>query len=349
MKKIIIFSLIILFFTKTQNVLGKNSAFTVDNIEVVGQTKDFADRERHLPIVLKKAFEQLITGITKKDDHKELLSTNLETIKSLVANYRIIDEKISNEKYNLKAGVIFDRGAVERFLQKKNISYSEVKKLDIIIYPIFINETELEVLSKNKFFIDWNKNEDFENINFILPVENLDDIDFIKRNLQNLEELELSNLVDNYEIRNNAILILRYNEKKLNIFLKTNIENTNKIKQINYKLENLENSDAINNVVSNLKSYINELWKEENLIDISVPSYLTINTKFKDPESLKKIIEKIENISLIKNYNVIQLSNQSARIKIKFFGKIKNLQERLKENGFGFKILHNQWSLFLIS
>ena len=69
----------------------------------------------------------------------------------------------------------------------------------------------------------------------------------------------MSNLVDNYEIRNNAILILRYNEKKLNIFLKTNIENTNKIKQINYKLENLENSDAINNVVSNLKSYINEL------------------------------------------------------------------------------------------
>ena len=51
--------------------------------------------------------------------------------------------------------------------------------------------------------------------------------------------------------------------KKIKYFLKTNIENTNKIKQINYKLENLENSDAINNVVSNLKSYINELWKEE--------------------------------------------------------------------------------------
>ena len=55
-------------------------------------------------------------------------------------------KKFRNEKYNLKA-VIFDRTKVERFLQKKYFIFRS-KKIDIIIYPIFINETELEVYQK---------------------------------------------------------------------------------------------------------------------------------------------------------------------------------------------------------
>ena len=51
--------------------------------------------------------------------------------------------------------------------------------------------------------------------------------------------------------------------------------------------------------------------------------------------------------NLKKNYNIEELDNQSAKIKIKFFGKIRALQERFKENGFQFQILNNQWYLNL--
>ena len=62
-----------------------------------------------------------------------------------------------------------------------------------------------------------------------------------KKNLSVLEEKNLSRLVDNYEIKNSSIVILRYDEKKLNVFLKTNLAGPNKVKQIDFGLENLEN------------------------------------------------------------------------------------------------------------
>ena len=54
MKKIIIFSLIILFFTKTQNVLSSTNTFTVDNIEVSGEIRKDIPRERYLNIAFRK-------------------------------------------------------------------------------------------------------------------------------------------------------------------------------------------------------------------------------------------------------------------------------------------------------
>ena len=61
-------------------------------------------------------------------------------------------------------------------------------------------------------------------INFILPVESLDDLVFIKKNKDDLEEIDIQRLVDKYEIKNSAILILRYDEKNLNVFIKTDFK-----------------------------------------------------------------------------------------------------------------------------
>ena len=349
MKKIIFFSLIILFFIKTQNVFSDIGTFTVDNIKVTGKITDQNYRNKYLRVGLRNAFEKLIISIIGKENQKELLSTDSNTIKSLTSHYRITEEEILENEYNLQLSVTFDRDLVSRFLLNKNISYSEIKKLEMIIYPIMIKNSQLAVFSQNKFFEEWNNEEYFENISFILPVENLDDIDFVKRNLNKLEEIDLSRLVDNYEIKNSTILILRYDEKILNVFLKTNLEGVKKSKKIDFRLEDLENKQVTNNIIRNLQYYINELWKEENLIDIAAPSYLTINTKMKDLASLKKVIDKIKNISLINNYSVEELDNNSAKIKIKFFGKIKNLQNSLIDNGFDFKISNNEWIVQIAS
>ena len=80
-----------------------------------------------------------------------------------------------------------------------------------------------------------------------------------------------------------------------------------------------------------------------------MPSYLVVNTKIEDSSSLEKIIKIIKKISLIDNHIVQELDNESAKIKIKFFGKIKNLQNSFLRNGIEFKILHDEWNLNLKS
>jgi hypothetical protein len=278
-----------------------------------------------------------------------LLSTNLKTIKSLIENYQIIQEEILDDIYTIKVSVTFNRDLVNQFFRRKNITYSEVTKLELIVFPILILNSELQVFSQNEFFKEWNEQKNFENINFILPVENVDDIEFIKNNLQSLEEIDLSELVDNYEIKNSTILILRYDEGELNVFFKVDFKGSEKAKRVKFIVEDLTNKEVRADIIKNLKTNINDFWKGERLIDISLPSYLTFKIKSEKPETLKNVIKRIKKISLIDSYIVRELSKNSAKIKIKYFGKIKNLQDELIDNGFEFKILHNEWNLSLAS
>ena len=186
MKKLIFLSLIILFLTKTQNVFAKIDTFTVDNITVVGKMNSNNYREKYLQVAFKKSFENLTNNILKKKDQKKLLSTDLKTIKSLIENYQIIQEETLDDIYTIKVSMTFNRDLVNQFFRRKNITYSEVTKLELIVFPILILNSELQVFSQNKFFKEWNEQKNFENINFILPVENVDDIEVVKNNLQSL-------------------------------------------------------------------------------------------------------------------------------------------------------------------
>ena len=347
MKKVIFLSLIILFLNKTQNVFANQDAFTVDNIIVEGEIRDNNYREKYIEVAFRKGFQKLIENLIQIKDQKKILSTDLSTIKSLVEKFTIVEEKVLNDRYSAEMVVSFKKNLLNDFFYKRSISYSASKKLETIVYPILTLNSELQVFSNNKFFQEWNESQEFQNINFILPVENLDDIEFIKKNLDDLEETDLNQLVDNYEIKNSAILILRYDEKDLSVFLKTNFNNVKKFKKIEFAVKNLENKEVREEIISKLKFSIHDLWKEQNLIDISVPSYLVINAPTSKPGSLEKVIKKIKQINLITNYSIEELDKDSAKIKIKYLGKIKSLQNSFIENGFNFEILDNEWNLTL--
>jgi len=122
-----------------------------------------------------------------------------------------------------------------------------------------------------------------------------------------------------------------------------------KVTRVKFVVEDLTNKEVRADIIKSLKININDFWKGQHLIDISMPSYLTFKIKFEKPETLKNVIKRITKINLIDSYIVRELSKNSAKIKIKYLGKIKNLQDELTDNGFEFKILHNEWNLSLAS
>ena len=189
--------------------------------------------------------------------------------------------------------------------------------------------------------------QEFQDVNFILPVKNLDDLNFIKKNKDNLEEIDLGELVDNYEINNSAILILRYDKNILNIFVKTNFKSTKKFKKIKITVKNLDDKKVREETISKLKFVIHDIWKEQNLVDASVPSYLTVNIINNDVKNIAQVIKKIENINFIKNFYIKELDKNNAKIKIKYLGKIKSLKNIFLDNGFILKIEDNEWNLVL--
>ena len=351
MKKIIFLSLIILFFIKTQNISANQNTFAVDNILVKGQSyeQNNNSREKYLNIAFKTGFKNLVLTLLKKEDQKKILSTDLVKIKSLIENYSVEEENFIGKDYMLKLSIQFDKNKTKNFFYEKNIPYSESQNLDLLVYPIMILEKDLQVFSKNKFFEEWNDNKEFEQINFLLPVENIEDINFIRQNEKVLEEIDLERLTNNYQIKNNAVLIFRYNNKKLNVFIKSNLNGVKKNNNVNFTIDNLDNKEVRSSLVKSLKSYINELWKEENLINISTPASLTVTTKIKNSGTIEKIKSKLNNINFIESYSIQEIGKDLAKIKIRYIGKIKSIQDSFVRNGFDFQIINNEWILNLSS
>ncbi len=348
MKKIIFFSLLILLFlNKTQNVFAIQNAFTVDKIIIEGKIKQNNYKDRYIDIAFRKGFEKLLSNILKIEDQKKIFSTELTIIKSFVQSYRIVEEQEIKGKYRAEISLSFNEESINQFFQKKGISYSASQSFETLIYPIFIKNSELQVFSGNKFFEEWNMNIEFEGVNFILPVESLDDLVFIKKNKDDLEEIDLQSLVDKYEIKNSAILILRYDESILNVFIKTDFKGLKKLKKIDIFVKDLDNKKVREETILKLKSIVHDMWKEQNLIDASTPSYLTLNAQFNEPYNLGEVISKINKISIIKSHNIQELNKNNAIIKIKYLGKIKSLENFLTQSGFIIKIQDNEWNLII--
>ena len=299
----------------------------------------------YLDVAFRKGFEKLLTNILKIEDQKKVFSTELAIIKSFVQSYRIVKEQDINGKYLAEISLSFKEDSINQYFKNNGISYSASQNFETLIYPIFIKNSELQVFSGNKFFEEWNMSKEFEGVNFILPVESLDDLVFIKKNKDELEEIELQSLVDKYEIKNSAILILRYDENNLNVFIKTNIKGFKKLKKVDIFVKDLNNYKVREETILKLKSIVHDMWKEQNLIDASTPSYLTLNTKFNEPHSLGEVINKIKKINIIKSYNIQELNKNNAKIKIKYLGKIKSLENFLIQSGFRLKIQDNKWNL----
>ena len=86
------------------------------------------------------------------------------------------------------------------------------------------------------FYENWNLNSNDELIEFILPLENIEVIQNINQFKNNLLNLEINNLLKEYQNKNVALVLIdnnKINEKK--IYLKTRIQGKIISKNLKFK------------------------------------------------------------------------------------------------------------------
>ena len=88
-----------------------------------------------------------------------------------------------------------------------------------------------------------------------------------------------------------------------------------------------------------------DLIKSQNIVDISRPSFLNLGLKINRENDLIKLQSLLNEIDLIENFHVNELNNQFANIKIKYYGKINIISEKIKSKGLKLEINNNQWKV----
>jgi len=348
MSKYLFILSIIVFLFKTETVFSAETIYDVNNIQVSGKLNNNLDNNKLIEEAFRKAFLIFINKTLLEKDIETLSKTNIQIIKDFIFTHQIVSQKKNtDEEIILTINVKFDPKKINNYLSINNISYADISEISISILPILRKENNLFIFSDNFFYNEWNKTEnDKKNteaqlINYNLALENAEDLFYINNNKENLELIDINKLNSLSEEKNKIFLILTLNEDA-KVFIKAYFNEKEVIKNITL---NNNSTDDYNSLIMNVKDLINQIWKEQNLIDINTPAYLDIIFDIKKINDFLKFRTFLDTIDIIDNYSILEITNKYAKIRMKYKGKISNLREKFLNEKININIENNEWSL----
>ena len=338
-----IFSLI--SFSKS---FSEENVFIIDNVKVQGAIDINFSRDKYINKAFLVSFEILMFRILLSKDLTKISNIKLDKIRNLIDSFQILEETYQKNEYKATFKIFYNDNKIKKLLIKKNISFSQPQNISAVFFPVLFVNDELQNFDENYFYNQWiNVEIKNEPINFILPLDDLDDISKIKEMKNRIEEFNVGDLANKYNIKNYVFALLDYRNKQLNIYLKTNFDGNEMSKNISYKLSNIKDESKLHFILKDLKIQITDIWKKANIVNILMP--LSIRIKFKHINFLD--LDKLENtfdkISIIDNYALEEFNINHAFFKIYYFGNPKRLRKELLK--FGYQLIDEQghWELYI--
>ena len=328
-----IFLVTILFFNTILVCNLNATSFKISEIEI---SEDFDlkfDKTKVFDKAFKLAFDQLTSIIVTTEDKKKIGDTNLSTIKSLIDSFNVDDEKFIQDKYIVKINVNFNKKNTYDYFESKNIFPSMPNKINLLALPILIDNINDEVylFGENPIFNNWNKDiKKYHLLNYLLPTEDIEDTQIIKKNISAIEEFKFNEIIKKYDLSNYVILIIYQNKKEINVLSKLQLNKTYKIFNIKYADVDINDEESILKLIINLKTVYEDEWKKLNLINTSIKLPITITLASKNYDKIQLFENLIESLDLVSDFKVLSFSNEKIYYKIvyngspnKFFDEIK--------------------------
>jgi len=338
----------IFLFTTFTKSFSEENVFIINNVKVKGTVDLNFSREKYLNKAFLNSFEILMTRILLTRDLKKIEDIELKQIKKLIRSFQILEESYSKNLYKTNIKIFYNGVEVKKFLGKKNISFSQPESITALFYPVLFINDEIQNFNENFFYKQWMEVviKD-ELINFILPLEDLEDISKIIEMKNRIEELNINSFVNKYDVANYVFALMDYQNEKLNIHLKTNFNNNKISKSISYKVKNINDELALNSILKDLKLKITDFWKEENLINTLMPLSIELKFQHANLKNLGELRNTFQKISIIDDYILEEFNIHNSFFKIYYYGGPKKLKSELSK--FGYQLKNNQgfWQLYL--
>ena len=306
------------------------------------------DKNKVIDEGFRKAFLELVSLIVISTDQKKISKTKLNEIKGMIETFSINEEKFIDEIYFVKLGVSFNKKKVFNFLEKKNIFPSIPIKKKILFIPIIIDENKKDLLlfSKNKFFDEWNNfSKSFHLIEYILPTEDLEDLDLIKSKYDFIEQYDFEEITNKYNLKDSIIVLFFRNKKELRVLTRISLSDNVLLKNQSFLNSDIDSIDQVEKIINNLKVNYEDYWKNFNKINTSIR--LNLNIRIKSSENLKiENFEKIMNSTdLIYDYFITKFNSNFIDYQIVFNGTPNKFLKSMKNLNYNFDIQNKIWIL----
>ena len=344
----IFFTATIFLFILSTKSFSEENAFTINNVTVKGKMVLNFSREKYINKAFLNSFEILMNKILLSRDFTKVNNIKLRQIKSLVNSFQILEESYRKDEYKAKIKISYSDIKVKKFLNQQNISFSRPENITAVFFPVFFINDEIQDFSENLFYKYWTEIEiKNELINFILPLEDLDDVLKIIEMKNRIEELDVDVLVNKYDIKSYVFALIDYQDKNLNIHVKINFNNNKINKNFLYEVENINDELLLNSILKDLKFKITDLWKEANLINLLMPLSIRLQYQHLNPEDLDKLRNTFYKIGIIDSYTLEEFNINNSFFKIYYYGNPRKLRSELLKFGYQLKNDQGYWRLYL--
>ncbi len=337
----------ILLLSNISKSFGDENVFTINDIKIEETIDVNFSRDKFLNKAFYDSFYNLINKILLTRDLKKVENIQLAQIKQLMNGFQILDESYLSNVYKANIKIVYNEERVRKFLAKRNVSFTLPDNISSVFFPVFYINDEIQSFRENFFYNNWNeikiKN---ELINFILPLEDLDDFAEIMRMKNNIENLDIDYLINKYNEKNYVFALMEFQREKLNIYLRTNFNNNKTSKNIIYKIKNVKDEEILTFILKDLKLQIVDLWKEQNLINLLMPLSIQLKFQHLKIDDLDNIRSVLNNISIIENYTLKEFNINNSLYKIYYYGNPKKLKSELSKFGYDLKNNQGEWEIY---
>ncbi|WP_262589542.1 hypothetical protein [Candidatus Pelagibacter communis] len=333
-------------FFSTENSVAKT--FSIKEIEISSPFNASFDKNKIINRGFVEAYEELILTIVQSKDQKKLQNSSTKEVKSLVETFSIVQESFIDEIYNLTLNVEFNKKSFFDLLEKKNVFPSSIIQKDLIFFPIEVDEEKNEIFlfSESQIFNNWNlKKEKYHQLNYILPNEDIDDYNLIKKNSNNLEDFDFREISKKYNFEDFIIMIVFKNNQEIRVLNQIVFNKNQNLKNFKFKNINLENLEDLKKFMDKQKTVFEDYWKLKNIINTSIKLDLNISVDNSNIIKIDQFEETLSSIELVNKFNIFKFDNKKNIYKVIFNGTRDQFLNVMKDYDYFFEIKNKIWVL----
>ncbi len=337
---------LIIFFFSTEVVKAKS--FEINDIEISQPFEMNFDKNKVIDLGFKKAFFELVYSLIKSPDFKKIDNIRLNEIKSMIETFSIKEEKFIDQKYYVNLGVSFNKRKIFRYLEKKNIFPSRILKEQFLFIPVIINEkgNDISIFSNNPIYVDWNKtNKKYQLIRYLLPSEDLEDLNLIKEKLDVIETYDFNEITKKYFLKNSIISLIFKGKNEVRILTKIYNNKNEIIKNDTFKNINIDNETDLKYLIENLKSLFDDTWKKLNEINTSIKVPITIKIRNDDLKKSNNFQLFLNEIDMVSDYSVEKFDKEFIYYEVLFNGTVQNFINIMKNKKYNLNTQKKVWMI----
>ena len=347
-KLYIFFFYFVLFININSISKASTNSFKINDLEISEPFGAKFNKEKVINRAFKDAFIELVSMITTSSDQKKIKKTSINTVKTLVDSFTMSNEKFIDDMYIVNFDVNFNKKNTLKFFETKNIFPSIPRKKTVLLIPVFVDmqSNQISIFNDNIFYKNWNLNDErFFLLNYILPTEDIEDINLLLENSQSIEGYNFEKTIEKYDLKDFIIVIIYKNDDDLKILSKIKINNNLKIDNQTFKNININDSKSLIETLFKLKNTYENHWKDINKINTSLKLSLNISLDSSDYDKILKFENIIDDLDLVFNYEITKFNKDIIHYKLIYNGAPNKFLDDLESRGMKINIENKNWKI----